>query len=289
MIEEFILLTDNPHPFLSLRGEERFRHFFLQILHSQVVGMTEIFSIKPVVTEVINQKFVSWEIEGGLIIHQFVHSEKETGLAQRVLMHTVTGMTHRTDGENHLQLRAQLLQKSQRLVPQRHDFLHIQTNPVELVVRNLVTVGNDKIARNELIAKRGAKSDKQIVGLFQEIRSLCQLFIDVLLESLEIIPGKTAMMGKTHPCVTVPEKIAILVKGVRSHEHPQGVVYGYGIKKHPERVGTDLKAVAFCQMQTIDIPIEKSKKIWKIRLLILNGMKENLRTNYLVTIFCPNI
>ena len=149
--------------------------------------MTEILGIKAVVAKVINKKLICWKIKGGLIVHQFIHSEQKHRFAQGVFVHAVARMAHRTDRKDDFQIRAHLQQFLYGHIPLCHNLFHIQTYPVELEIRDFMTIGNDQVAGNEFITESGAEGDEKIIRMFQKIGGIGELFVNIPLKIVEIL------------------------------------------------------------------------------------------------------
>ena len=114
-------------------------------------------------------------------------------------MRAVSQMPHRTHREDDFHVGTGLLQQLQGGIPLRHNLFHIQTHPLELVVRDFVAVGDNQVAGDVLVAERRAERDEEIAGSTQEIRTALQIFVNIGLEFLEILFGKTTVVREAHP------------------------------------------------------------------------------------------
>ena len=106
-----------------------------------------------------------------------------------------------------------------------------------------MAVGDNQVTGDELVAEGGSEGDKQIIRMLEEFGCFLQMFINILLENLEIVAGEASVMGKADPRVPIFVEITVLVEGFRAHEQPDGSVDGDRVEQHAEGVGADIETV----------------------------------------------
>jgi hypothetical protein len=111
------------------------------------------------------------------------------------------------------------------------------------MIRNLVAIGDNQVAGNELVAESRSECDEQVTGIAQERRTLPQIRVDIGFEILEYLLGKAPMVGKAHPQIPIFVEIAVFVEQIGLEHKTQRPVDGNRVEEHPERIGTHLKTV----------------------------------------------